>query len=96
MQEELQLQVTGLVKAFGEETVLNGIDLSVHKGEVVVVLGPSGCGKSTLLRCLNGLEAINGGQILLDGEEITAGGKKYDAHPAEDRHGVSKLRSFSA
>lgn len=75
MQEELQLQVTGLVKAFGEETVLNGIDLSVHKGEVVVVLGPSGCGKSTLLRCLNGLEAINGGQILLDGEEITAGGK---------------------
>lgn len=75
MQEELQLQVTGLVKAFGEETVLNGIDLSVHRGEVVVVLGPSGCGKSTLLRCLNGLEAINGGQILLDGEEITAGGK---------------------
>lgn len=75
MQQEIQLQVTGLVKAFGEETVLNGIDLSVHKGEVVVVLGPSGCGKSTLLRCLNGLEATNGGQILLDGEEITAGGK---------------------
>ena len=75
MQQEIQLQVTGLVKAFGEETVLNGIDLSVHKGEVVVVLGPSGCGKSTLLRCLNGLEATNGGQILLDGEEIIAGGK---------------------
>jgi polar amino acid transport system ATP-binding protein len=63
------------VKSFGTETVLNGIDLAVHKGEVVVVLGPSGCGKSTLLRCLNGLEPINSGEILLDGEPITATGK---------------------
>jgi polar amino acid transport system ATP-binding protein len=72
---EIQLQATGLVKSFGTETVLNGIDLAVHKGEVVVVLGPSGCGKSTLLRCLNGLEPINSGEILLDGEPITATGK---------------------
>jgi polar amino acid transport system ATP-binding protein len=71
----VQLQATGLIKRFGTETVLDGIDLSVHKGEVVVVLGPSGCGKSTLLRCLNGLEEINGGEILLDGEPITATGK---------------------
>jgi polar amino acid transport system ATP-binding protein len=72
---EIQLQATGLVKSFGTETVLNGIDLAVHKGEVVVVLGPSGCGKSTLLRCLNGLEPINSGEILLDGEAITSTGK---------------------
>jgi len=75
MDQNIQLKATGIVKSFGQDTVLNGIDLSVSKGEVVVVLGPSGCGKSTLLRCLNGLEQINGGEILLDGEAITATGK---------------------
>lgn len=76
MEERIQLQVSGLVKRFGAETVLDGISLNVHKGEVVVVLGPSGCGKSTLLRCMNGLETLSAGKILLDGEEITSGGKK--------------------
>ena len=74
--ENIQLQVSGLIKRFGTETVLNGIDLSVCKGEVVVVLGPSGCGKSTLLRCMNGLEPKSAGTILLDGEEITSDSKK--------------------
>ena len=50
--------------------ILKGVSLSVEKGEVVVILGPSGCGKSTLLRCINGLEAIQGGEILLDGEKV--------------------------
>ncbi len=76
MEEGIQLKVQGLVKRFGTETVLNGIDLDVHKGEVVVVLGPSGCGKSTLLRCMNGLEAPSAGNIFLDDEEVTTGGKK--------------------
>ena len=76
MEETIQLQVSGLVKRFGGETVLNGIDLSVRKGEVVVVLGPSGCGKITLLRCMNGLEKSDEGTILLDGEAVTSGGKK--------------------
>lgn len=76
MEDSIQLQVSGLVKRFGTETVLDGIDLSVHKGEVVVVLGPSGCGKSTLLRCMNGLERLSAGNILLDGEEVTSDGKK--------------------
>lgn len=75
MEEKVQLQVTGLKKKFGSETVLNGIDLEVHKGEVVVVLGPSGCGKSTLLRCMNGLETPTGGTIRLDGEPITSAGR---------------------
>lgn len=76
MKERVQLQVSGLVKKFGAETVLDGIDFGVRKGEVVVVLGPSGCGKSTLLRCMNGLESPNAGAIFLDGEEITSDGKK--------------------
>ena len=73
MEETIQLQVSGLIKKYGEDTVLNGIDLSVRQGEVVVVLGPSGCGKSTLLRCMNGLETPTAGTILLDGEPISAG-----------------------
>ncbi|MGN0493993.1 MAG: ATP-binding cassette domain-containing protein, partial [Acutalibacteraceae bacterium] len=76
MTEEIQLKVSGLVKRFGKETVLNGIDLSVRSGEVVVVLGPSGCGKSTLLRCMNGLETPSAGTVVLDGEEITSDSKK--------------------
>lgn len=76
MEEKIHLQVSGLVKKFGTETVLDGINLSVRKGEVVVVLGPSGCGKSTLLRCMNGLESPSDGTIFLDGEEITSEGKK--------------------
>ena len=76
MEERIQLKVQGLVKKFGTETVLDGIDLSVHKGEVVVVLGPSGCGKSTLLRCMNGLEPPSSGNVFLDGEEVSYDGKK--------------------
>ena len=75
MEERIQLKVQGLVKKFGAETVLDGIDLDVHKGEVVVVLGPSGCGKSTLLRCMNGLESLSRGNIYLDDEEVTSDGK---------------------
>lgn len=64
------LKVTDLHKHFGEREVLKGIDLSVHKGEVIAILGPSGCGKSTFLRCLNGLENIQQGSIVLDDIEL--------------------------
>ena len=66
--------------------ILNGVSLSVEKGEVVVILGPSGCGKSTLLRCINGLEAIQGGEILLDGEVIS--NRKNDMHLIRQRIGM--------
>src|SRR5438034_9079731 len=57
-----------IVKRFGNLTVLNGVDLSVKRGEVVVVIGPSGSGKTTLLRCINHLEKIDDGCIYIDGE----------------------------
>ena len=57
------LQIQDVHKEFDDKKILNGINLSLHTGEVLVVLGPSGCGKSTLLRCLNGLEKIEGGDI---------------------------------
>lgn len=64
------LVVKDLHKQFDQKKILNGIDLSIAKGEVVVILGSSGCGKSTFLRCLNGLEAIQSGSILLEGIEL--------------------------
>ena len=63
-------------KSFGDNLVLDGVDLSVDSGEVLVVIGPSGSGKSTLLRCINLLEPIDSGRIFFDGEEITARGVK--------------------
>ncbi len=65
------LHVEGLCKSFGDNHVLNGVDIDIHKGEVLVIVGPSGCGKSTFLRCLNMLETPNDGKIFLDGVEIT-------------------------
>jgi len=70
------VRVEGVRKSFGENVVLDGIDLSVSAGETLVVIGPSGSGKSTLLRCINLLEPIDSGRIWLEGEEITARGVK--------------------
>lgn len=70
MEKDIQLKAEKIIKKFGNDTIFNGIDLEVHKGEVVVVLGPSGCGKSTLLRCLNGLESIQGGSITVDNQVL--------------------------
>lgn len=64
------LELKNLHKFYGTHEVLKGINLKVEKSEVVVILGPSGCGKSTLLRCINGLENIASGEIIIDGERI--------------------------
>ena len=73
--ENVLLSVRHLKKVFGDHVIFEDFDLDVHKGEVVVIIGPSGCGKSTLLRCLNGLESIQGGEILLDGEPVLQSSK---------------------
>jgi len=70
------LELEGVTKSFGELRVLDGIDLSVDRGQVVCVLGPSGSGKSTLLRCINLLAPPDEGRILLEGKEITGRGKE--------------------
>lgn len=66
------IHVEGLCKSFGKNNVLNGVDIDIEKGEVLVIIGPSGCGKSTFLRCLNRLEEPTAGKIFLDGTEITS------------------------
>jgi ABC-type polar amino acid transport system ATPase subunit len=68
--DEPLVQMKGIVKKFGDTVVLDGVDLDVHRGEVVVLIGPSGAGKSTLLRCINGLERVQEGTIRVAGEEL--------------------------
>lgn len=65
------LEIQGVTKAYGERTVLRGIDLAVHEHTAIALIGASGSGKSTLLRCIDLLEEIDDGDILLDGEVIT-------------------------
>ena len=72
------LELKNIKKSFDSNIILKDLSLSVEKGEVIVILGPSGCGKSTLLRCINGLETIQDGEILLDGEVIS--NRKKDMH----------------
>ena len=64
------IAVKNLQKSFGGLNVLDGIDLDVEQGDVIVLVGPSGCGKSTFLRCLTHLEEPTGGKIYLDGKEV--------------------------
>jgi polar amino acid transport system ATP-binding protein len=65
------LQVRGLVKVFDDRPVLRGVDVDVHEHQVVALIGASGSGKSTLLRCINLLERVDDGQVLLDGADVT-------------------------
>ena len=74
------LSVESVWKAFGAESVLRGINLDVMRHEVVVLIGASGSGKSTLLRCINGLESVDAGRIMLDGDlDVTAFRTDLDA-----------------
>ena len=72
------LAIEGLHKSFGQLHVLRGIDLTVAEHEVVCLIGASGSGKSTLLRCVNLLEEIDAGRVVIEGEEITAAGVDVD------------------
>ena len=81
-----------IVKRFGDLTVLNGVDLSVKRGEVVVVIGPSGSGKTTLLRCINHLEKIDDGRIYIEGELM--GYREKNGRLVEDSEAnIARIRS---
>jgi len=86
------LRAEKIVKRFGNLTVLNGIDLSVKRGQVVVIIGPSGSGKTTLLRCINHLEKIDSGHIYIEGEMI--GYREMNGKLIEDREAtIAHIRS---
>ena len=80
------LEIKNITKLFDENTILKNVSLNVEKGEVIVILGPSGCGKSTFLRCINGLEQIQQGEILLDGEVIS--NRTKDMHLIRQKIGM--------
>ena len=69
--DTVKIRIEGLKKAFGDLVVLDGISTTISKGEVVCVIGPSGSGKSTFLRCLNKLEDITAGKVVVDGFDMT-------------------------
>src|SRR5437762_13102386 len=80
------IRIEGLRKSFGKLEVLRGIDLEVGEHEVVCLIGASGSGKSTLLRCVNLLEPIDAGRIVVEGEEITA--RAVDVNRVRRRIGI--------
>ena len=86
MNERPALLLEGVHKSFGENEVLKGIDLRVEPHEVVCLIGASGSGKSTLLRCVNLVEPIDSGRVVVEGEEIT--GRGVDANRIRRRIGI--------
>lgn len=74
------IETIGLTKRFEKLEVLRGIDQTIRKGEVISIIGPSGSGKSTFLRCLNLLEKPSGGQVIFEGNDLTAKGVDIDRH----------------
>src|SRR5215210_4806657 len=77
------VELLGVRKVFGDNVVLDGIDLTIDRGEVVVIAGPSGSGKSTMLRCINGLESVDGGDVRFDGQSVSRAGKALSRLRAE-------------
>jgi len=67
---DVVVEARGVSKSFGTVQVLKGIDLTIHRGEVTCIIGPSGSGKSTFLRCINQLETLDGGYIIVDGQPV--------------------------
>ena len=85
------VKVEGLTKSFGDNQILNGIDLEVEAGEVISIIGPSGSGKTTILRCLNLLERPDGGRIEIDGQMLCEDGANGKIHFAS-KSDIRKVR----
>ena len=84
--DNVKIHVSHLQKSFGKQEVLKDITTDIYEGEVVVVLGPSGCGKSTFLRCINRLEDITGGEVVVDGHHMDY--KKIDINKSRENVGM--------
>ncbi len=84
--KKVKIEVRNLRKSFGDLEVLKDISTDVHEGEVVVMIGPSGSGKSTFLRCLNRLEDVTGGKVVIDGVDITE--KKVNINKVRENIGM--------
>ena len=84
--DNVKIHVSHLQKSFGKQEVLKDITTDIYEGEVVVILGPSGCGKSTFLRCINRLEDITGGEMVVDGNHMDD--KKIDINKARENVGM--------
>ena len=82
----VKIHVEHLKKSFGKLEVLRDVSTDIYEGEVVVILGPSGSGKSTFLRCLNRLEEITGGTVIVDGHDVTD--KKTDLNKMRENVGM--------
>lgn len=80
MANTIMIETKNLHKSFGSLHVLKGVDVTIEKGEVVVIIGPSGSGKSTFLRCLNMIEIPSSGDVLVEGVNITNGGKEAEQY----------------
>ncbi len=89
---DVMVRCEKVVKRFGSNTVLNGVDMRVKRGQVVVIIGPSGSGKTTLLRCLNHLEKIDGGRIYIDNQLVGFHERKGKLLEDSDAN-IAKLRS---
>jgi polar amino acid transport system ATP-binding protein len=83
MTDEPIISITGLVKSYGAVHAVRGVDLHIARGEVVTIVGPSGSGKSTVLRCINGLESVTSGEIVVDGHHVTGRRPELDAVRSE-------------
>ena len=84
--DNIKIHISHLKKFFGKLEVLNDISMDVYEGEVVVIIGPSGSGKSTLLRCINKLEEVTDGKIIVDGHDITD--KKVNINKVRENIGM--------
>ena len=84
--DNVKIHVSHLKKSFGKTEVLKDITTDIYEGEVVIILGPSGCGKSTFLRCINRLEDITGGEMVVDGNHMDD--KKIDINKARENVGM--------
>jgi iron(III) transport system ATP-binding protein len=90
----VSIRIAGLVKNFGDTTVLPGLDLDVATGELVVLLGPSGCGKTTTMRCVAGLETPTSGTIVIDGVTVFDHARHIDV-PIEKRRLGMVFQSYA-